>query len=223
MRQRALAQPRSGPCRPTGRARLARPRSAVRPRSARAARRPPDRAARQRLGGGRRPSPLGALGRWRAIARHAPWHFLNFLPDPHQHGSLRPSCSDLVDPALLDRRARGSAHPARRRPPAPRAARPPPPSPARRLRRPAARVADARAARSPSSTRGSAAAVRRCGGGATGSGGRPSTVTSTWKIIRAKSPQIAVHQVAEQRERLVLVGDQRLDLGEPAQVDPLRR
>src|SRR5687767_6744197 len=23
----------------------------------------------------------------------APWHFLNFLPDPHQHGSLRPSCS----------------------------------------------------------------------------------------------------------------------------------
>ena len=25
--------------------------------------------------------------------RHAPWHFLNFLPEPHQHGSLRPSCS----------------------------------------------------------------------------------------------------------------------------------
>ena len=24
---------------------------------------------------------------------YAPWHFLNFLPDPHQHGSLRPSCS----------------------------------------------------------------------------------------------------------------------------------
>ena len=23
----------------------------------------------------------------------APWHFLNFLPDPHQQGSLRPSCS----------------------------------------------------------------------------------------------------------------------------------
>src|SRR3954468_11283692 len=30
-----------------------------------------------------------------------------------------------------------------------------------------------------------------------------------------------VHQVLEERERLVLVGDQRLDLGEPAQVDPL--
>src|SRR3954462_12990963 len=24
---------------------------------------------------------------------YAPWHFLNFLPDPHQHGSLRPICS----------------------------------------------------------------------------------------------------------------------------------
>src|SRR5215211_5538208 len=30
-----------------------------------------------------------------------------------------------------------------------------------------------------------------------------------------------VHQVAEQLERLVLVGDQRIDLGEPAQVDAL--
>src|SRR5438552_882974 len=29
---------------------------------------------------------------------HAPWHFLNFLPLPHQHGSLRPtfSFSDLT-------------------------------------------------------------------------------------------------------------------------------
>src|SRR5919204_1354575 len=28
----------------------------------------------------------------------APWHFLNFLPEPHQHGSLRPmfSRSDLT-------------------------------------------------------------------------------------------------------------------------------
>src|SRR5207248_1150548 len=27
---------------------------------------------------------------------YAPWHFLNFFPEPHQHGSLRPilSCSD---------------------------------------------------------------------------------------------------------------------------------
>ncbi len=24
---------------------------------------------------------------------YAPWHFLNFLPLPHQHGSLRPICS----------------------------------------------------------------------------------------------------------------------------------
>ena len=28
-----------------------------------------------------------------AVGAYAPWHFLNFLPDPHQHGSLRPSCS----------------------------------------------------------------------------------------------------------------------------------
>jgi hypothetical protein len=30
--------------------------------------------------------------------RQAPWHFLNFLPEPHQHGSLRPSfyCSDVT-------------------------------------------------------------------------------------------------------------------------------
>src|SRR5215213_9304906 len=33
-------------------------------------------------------------GRARA---YAPWHFLNFLPEPHQHGSLRPSfCSSVV-------------------------------------------------------------------------------------------------------------------------------
>src|SRR6266550_6243373 len=37
---------------------------------------------------------------------YAPWHFLNFLPLPHQHGSLRPmfSRSDLTigrgDPAV---------------------------------------------------------------------------------------------------------------------------
>src|SRR5579863_9344505 len=24
------------------------------------------------------------------VLDHAPWHFLNFLPLPHQHGSLRP-------------------------------------------------------------------------------------------------------------------------------------
>src|SRR5215471_13176337 len=30
------------------------------------------------------------------LGAHAPWHFLNFLPLPHQHGSLRPifSCGD---------------------------------------------------------------------------------------------------------------------------------
>ena len=28
-----------------------------------------------------------------AFGAYAPWHFLNFLPDPHQHGSLRPICS----------------------------------------------------------------------------------------------------------------------------------
>jgi len=25
------------------------------------------------------------------LAHHAPWHFLNFLPLPHGHGSLRPT------------------------------------------------------------------------------------------------------------------------------------
>ena len=34
----------------------------------------------------------GALDREAAVV-YAPWHFLNFLPEPHQHGSLRPSCS----------------------------------------------------------------------------------------------------------------------------------
>src|SRR5206468_12645751 len=28
-----------------------------------------------------------------AAGAQAPWHFLYFLPDPHQHGSLRPICS----------------------------------------------------------------------------------------------------------------------------------
>ena len=32
--------------------------------------------------------------RSRSSSAYAPWHFLNFLPDPHQHGSLRPTCSD---------------------------------------------------------------------------------------------------------------------------------
>src|SRR5205085_3564813 len=31
--------------------------------------------------------------RQRASCAYAPWHFLNFLPDPHQQGSLRPICS----------------------------------------------------------------------------------------------------------------------------------
>src|SRR4029077_12706027 len=29
----------------------------------------------------------------RRLRLYAPWHFLNFLPEPHQHGSLRPSFS----------------------------------------------------------------------------------------------------------------------------------
>ena len=29
----------------------------------------------------------------RGRGAQAPWHFLNFLPEPHQQGSLRPSCS----------------------------------------------------------------------------------------------------------------------------------
>ena len=33
-----------------------------------------------------------ALGRGCARC-YAPWHFLNFLPEPHQQGSLRPSFS----------------------------------------------------------------------------------------------------------------------------------
>ena len=35
-------------------------------------------------------SAAAALARTRA---QAPWHFLNFLPDPHQQGSLRPIVS----------------------------------------------------------------------------------------------------------------------------------
>src|SRR5215471_18606856 len=31
------------------------------------------------------------------LGAHAPWHFLNFLPLPHQHGSLRPSFSCGLD------------------------------------------------------------------------------------------------------------------------------
>ena len=30
---------------------------------------------------------------WRLPARQAPWHFLYFLPLPHQQGSLRPTFS----------------------------------------------------------------------------------------------------------------------------------
>src|SRR6185437_16844757 len=31
--------------------------------------------------------------RRRPFPAQAPWHFLNFLPEPHQHGSLRPILS----------------------------------------------------------------------------------------------------------------------------------
>ena len=30
----------------------------------------------------------------RREARYAPWHFLYFLPEPHGHGSLRPTLSN---------------------------------------------------------------------------------------------------------------------------------
>jgi hypothetical protein len=49
----------------------------------------PDRLARA----ARRRAPASrasGLGRARG---YAPWHFLNFLPEPHQQGSLRPSFS----------------------------------------------------------------------------------------------------------------------------------
>ena len=36
--------------------------------------------------------------------RYAPWHRLNFLPEPHQHGSLRPTVALGVELALLDDR-----------------------------------------------------------------------------------------------------------------------
>src|SRR5438034_2788009 len=43
---------------------------------------------------------IGEAGADEISARqvYAPWHFLNFLPEPHQHGSLRPSfsCSPTV-------------------------------------------------------------------------------------------------------------------------------
>src|ERR671917_2176565 len=45
------------------------------------------------------PAPLATREAAAAPAQAlAPWHFLNFLPDPHQHGSLRPTfwCSLLT-------------------------------------------------------------------------------------------------------------------------------
>ena len=42
-------------------------------------------AAATRRPGSRRPD------RGASRPGQAPWHFLNFLPEPHQHGSLRPS------------------------------------------------------------------------------------------------------------------------------------
>src|SRR5919204_6655051 len=58
------------------------------------------RRQRIRVKGNHGPSPAGPRSP-RAAARavrsarsgYAPWHFLNFLPLPHQHGSLRPSFS----------------------------------------------------------------------------------------------------------------------------------
>src|SRR3954467_8379399 len=62
--------------------------------------RPATQARRPAPDGVNRPGRRHASGtrRRRALplpspAAHAPWHFLNFLPDPHQHGSLRPICS----------------------------------------------------------------------------------------------------------------------------------
>ena len=44
------------------------------------------------MASGRRYAPWHHEGT-RLSGAYAPWHFLNFLPDPHQHGSLRPICS----------------------------------------------------------------------------------------------------------------------------------
>ena len=99
--------------------------------------------------------------------------------------------------------------------------RPPRSRPRGRGRRYRARAGGAVAARvghAAGARRGAARRERRSGAACPFS---PSTLTCTLKIIRAKSRPDAVHQVAEEREGLVLVGDQRVDLGEAAQVDAL--
>ncbi len=47
-------------------------------------------------------------------ARYAPWHFLYFLPEPHQQGSLRPmfSCSFLTTVSTTSAAAVAAAVPA---------------------------------------------------------------------------------------------------------------
>ena len=132
-------------------------------------------------------------------------HFLNFLPDPHQHGSLRPICSCSSTRRCCD----GPA---------------PPPRPRRRRRSRAPAPPEALGWSSgvpPEYVQRRPASAPPGRGAGAGRRPPPSISTSTLKIIRAKSDQIVFIRSVEEREGLVLVGDERIDLGEPAQVDAL--
>ena len=151
-----------------------------------------------------------------------PWHFLNFFPDPHQQGSLRPTwCSASTTRCSTTGTSSCSSPP------------------------PIARVR-LRAGRACGGSRGGdrAGAHRGCC--------RPSRrpARGAWSCRRPRTPgwvghrpacaavlaldvdldvedharvvgPDAVDQVPEEGERLVLVGYQRIDLGEAAQVDAL--
>src|SRR5438477_12841101 len=118
---------------------------------------------------GRRPGP------------HAPWHFLYFLPEPHQHGSLRPifSWSDLTTVTGFS--------------PVPSAAPLPPCATSSALEDVVTTAPPAAAAAaSAEGCSGPPPEYETAGWAGAGSGSKSvgSTVTSTWKMTRANSSQI---------------------------------
>src|SRR5213079_2104030 len=67
--------------------------------------------------------PHHAVGERLVRRRQAPWHFLNFLPEPHQQGSIRPTLSfSATTRCVVTTLVAGSVS-------KPAVATPPPPSP----------------------------------------------------------------------------------------------
>src|SRR5579875_3074600 len=106
----------------------------------------------------------------------APWHFLNFFPEPHQHGSFRPICSLCATRRWLTAGACGSAPTGPWAGAAPSAV----PAPAAAATAPAPTAAPPEYVTLPPPVGELERALGRRWGSGGGAPGASSTVTCTW-------------------------------------------